>query len=32
MLHIARDMAAFGVLVLFGLSMTVWMDVLARIG
>lgn len=32
MLYFARDMAAFGVLVLFGLSLVVWMDVIARMG
>ncbi|PTW61134.1 hypothetical protein C8N35_103317 [Breoghania corrubedonensis] len=32
MLQIARDMLAFGVLVLFGLSLTVWVDVLAQVG
>lgn len=32
MLYFAREMAAFSVLILFGLSMTVWMDVLAQIG
>ena len=32
MLQIARDAAALGVLVLFGLSFTVWLDVLAQIG
>ncbi len=31
MLYFARDVAAFGVLLLFGLSLTVWMDVLARL-
>lgn len=32
MLQIARDMVAFGVLVLFGLSFSIWIDVLAQIG
>lgn len=32
MLLLARDVAAFGVLALFAASLTVWVDVLARIG
>lgn len=32
MLQIARDMVGFGVLVLFGLSLSVWLDVLAQVG
>ncbi len=32
MVQIARDTAAFGVLILFGLSLTLWGEVLLHVG